>query len=83
MIFFILTIFISKEWSTELHLNKAKTSDTEVPFLDLHRSIYNCLVSSKIYDKRDDFDLDIVNSPFLYGDVPRLPFMECILINIF
>ena len=28
-------------------------------------------VSSKIYDKRNDFDLDIVNFPFLDGDVPR------------
>ena len=24
----------------------------------------------KIYDKRDDFDFDIVNFPFLDGDVP-------------
>ena len=29
---------------------------------------------SKIYDKRDDFDFDIVNSPFLDGDVPRRAF---------
>ena len=29
------------------------------------------LFSSKIYDKRDDFDFDIVNFPFLDGDVPR------------
>ena len=28
-------------------------------------------VSSKIYDKHDDFDFDIVNFPFLDGDVPR------------
>ena len=28
-------------------------------------------VSSTIYDKRDDFDFDIVNFPFLDGDVPR------------
>ena len=28
-------------------------------------------VSSKIYDKRDDYDFDIVNFPFLDGDVPR------------
>ena len=27
-------------------------------------------VSSKIYDKRDDFDIDMVNFPFLDGDVP-------------
>ena len=31
---------------------------------------FNC-VSSKIYDKRDDFDSDKVNFPFLDGDVPR------------
>ena len=39
--------------------------------LDLHLSISNGFVSSKIYDKRDDFDFDIVNFPFLDGDVPR------------
>ena len=29
------------------------------------------VVSSKIYDKRDDFDFEIVNFPFSDGDVPR------------
>ena len=28
-------------------------------------------MKTKIYDKRDDFDFDIVNCPFLDGDVPR------------
>ena len=55
----------------ELQLNKANTADTEAPFLDLHLSISNGFVSSKIYDKRDDFDFDIVNFPFLDGDVLR------------
>ena len=54
-------------------MNKANTSDTEAPFLDLHLSISNGFVSSKIYDKCDDFDFDIVKFPFLYGDVPRRP----------
>ena len=40
-------------------------------FLDLHLSISNDIVSTKTYDKRDDFDFDIVNFPFLDGDVPR------------
>ena len=39
--------------------------------MDLHLSISNGFVSSKIYDKRDDFDFDIINFPFLDGDVPR------------
>ena len=55
----------------ELQLNKANTSDNEAPFLDLHLSISNGFVSSKIYDKRDDFDFDIVNFPFLDGDIPH------------
>ena len=28
-------------------------------------------MKTKIYDKRDHFDFDIVNFPFLDGDVPR------------
>ena len=52
-------------------MNKANISDTEAPFLDLHLPVANGFVSSKIYDKRDDFDFDIVNFPFLDGDVPR------------
>ena len=31
----------------------------------------NGFVKTNIYDKRDDFDFNIVNFPFLYGDVPR------------
>ena len=34
-------------------------------------SITNGIASSKIYDKRDDFNFGIVNFPFLDGDVPR------------
>ena len=62
---------VNRIYPPELQLNKANTSDTEAPFLDLHLSISNGFVSSKIYDKRDDFDFNIVNFPFLDGDVPR------------
>ena len=34
-------------------------------------SITNGIVSSKIYDKPDDFKFEIVNFPFLDGDVSR------------
>ena len=30
-------------------------------------------MSSKIYDKQDDFNFEIVNFPFLDGDVPHSP----------
>ena len=41
--------------------------------MDLHLFISNGFVSSKMYDKRDDFYFNIVNFPFLDGDVPRRP----------
>ena len=39
--------------------------------MDWNLCICNGTVSTKIYDKRDDFDFDIVNFPFIDGDVPR------------
>ena len=62
---------VSQIYPSDLQLNKANTSDTEAAFLDLYLSISNDIVSTKIYDKHDDFDFDIVNFPFLDGDVPR------------
>ena len=69
---------VGQIYPAELQLNKANSSDTEAPFLDLNLSITdlnlsitNGIVSSKIYDKRDDFNFEIVNFPFLDGDVPR------------
>ena len=64
---------VGQIYPTELQLNKANSSDTEAPFLDLNLSITNGIVSYKIYDVRDDFNFEIVNFPFLDGDVPRSP----------
>ena len=64
---------VNQIYPPELQLNKANSSDTEAPFLDLHLTLSNGFVSSKIYDKRDEFDFDIVDFPFLDGDVPRRP----------
>ena len=60
---------VSQIYPSELQLNKANASDTKAAFLDLHLSISNDIVSTKIYNKRDDFDFRIVNFPFFDGDV--------------
>ena len=39
--------------------------------MDLPLSILDGFISCKIYDKRDDFDFEIVNFPHLDGDFPR------------
>ena len=64
---------VNQIYPRELQLNKANTPDTEAHFLDLHLSILNGFVFSTIYDKRDDFDFDMVNFLFFDGNVPRRP----------
>ena len=61
---------VHRIYPAELQLNKANTSNTEAGCLDFKLSIHNDTVSTKIYDKRDNFDFDIVNFPFVDGDVP-------------
>ena len=51
---------VSQIYPTELQLNKAISSITEAPFLDLVLSI-----TATIYDKRDDFNFEMVNFYFL------------------
>ena len=63
---------VNRIYPPELQLNTANVSDTGASFLDLHFAISDSFVNTKIYDKRVDFDFDIVNFPFLDGDDPRL-----------
>ena len=64
---------VSPIYPSELQLNKANTSDTEAAFLDLHLSISNDIVYTKIYDRRDVTSLNLkLSIPFLDDDdVPR------------
>ena len=55
---------VNQIYPPKQQLNKANTTDIAAPCLDLHLSITNGFVSSKIYDKRDDFYIVIVFFPF-------------------
>ena len=72
---------VHRIYPAELQLNKACASDTEAAFLDLNLSIHYDIVSTKIYDKRDDLTFDTVNFAFLDGDVPRRP-SYCVYISL-
>ena len=52
-------------YPTELQFNKANLLDTGAPFLDLDLSITNGRVSTKLYDKQDDFNFEIADFHFL------------------
>jgi len=54
-------------------LLKSNSSDDKATFLDLDIQNHNLHCTIKIYDKRDDFDFDIVNFPSLDGDIPMSP----------
>ena len=62
---------VKQIYPPDLQLNTTNNTDTEAQFSDLNLSIAYGIVASKIYDKRDDSDFNIVNFPFLVGDVPR------------
>ena len=74
---------VGQIYPTELQLNEAHSADTEAPFLDFDLSITNGIVSSKFYDKRDNFNFEIVNFQFLDGDVPRSPSYDIYYRNLF
>ena len=48
---------VSQIYPSELQLNKANTSDTKAALLYLRFSISNDIISTNIYDKRDDLDI--------------------------
>ena len=63
---------VNQVYPPELQLNKTNASDTKPPFW-VYISLF-IIVSTKSYDKSNDFDFDRVNFHFLDGDVPRHPF---------
>ena len=73
----------SQIYPSELQLNKANTSNTEAAFLDLHLSISNDIVSTKIYDKGDHFDFEMVNFHFYMAMFLALHPIESISLNSF
>ena len=56
---------VSQIYPSELQLNKANNSDTKAVFFILHLFISNDIVSTKIYDKRYDFDFEIFHFKWL------------------
>ena len=64
---------VTQIYPTELQLKKTNPFVLQHPFVDLDLSITNGIVSYKIYDKGGDFNFEIVNFPFLHGDVPLSP----------
>ena len=62
-------------YPSELNVVKANRLDDQANYLDLKYIIgnNNKRPYTELYDKRDNFDLHIVNSPFLSNNIPSGP----------
>ena len=67
----------------EIQLNKANASDTEAAFLDFNLSIHNDIVTTKIYDKRDDIIFMLLIFRSLMAMSLNVPLMVYIYLNLF
>lgn len=61
----------SEIYPKELVLVPEDNDGRHSPFLDLDLSIEGGVISTKIFDKRDNFDFPIVNFPNLSGNIPE------------
>ena len=52
-------------------VNKTNISVRKTNFLDLTISIYRGKFYIKLYDKRNDYDFEVINYPFLDGNIPK------------
>ena len=66
--------YIPSIYPPELEIKETTDTDHSVSFLDLYLEFDNSgHLSTKIYDKRDDFNFDIVNFPHLDSNIPSSP----------
>ena len=67
---------ISQMYPSEFQFNKANSSETEASFFFVFffficiQSILDGFILCKLYDKRSDFNFEIVKFPYLNGDAP-------------
>ena len=66
--------YLKEIYSSQLTVEKANKSDHLADYLDLTFIIHNGgKLSTRLYDKRDNFDFHIVNFPFLFNNIPSGP----------
>ena len=66
--------YLKEIYPSQLAIEKANKLDHLVDFLDLTFIIDSGdKLSTRLYDKRDDFDFHIVNFPFLSSNIPSGP----------
>jgi len=66
--------FVDRIYPIELEVKDTTDTDRSASYLDLHLEIDSeRRLRTKLYDKRDDFKLPIVNFPFICNNIPAAP----------
>ena len=66
--------YLKEIYPSQLTVEKATKSDHLANYLDLSCMLeIGSKLSTRLYDKRDDFDIRIVNCPFLSSSIPSGP----------
>ena len=65
--------YLKEIYPSQLTVEKANKSDHLANYLDLTFIIHSGKLSTRLYDKCDDFDFHIVNFPFLSSNIPSGP----------
>ena len=55
------------------HLKRTSESERNLSYLDISISICGGKYVTEVYDKRDDFNFDIVNFPYMCSNIPAKP----------
>ena len=63
----------SNSYPPELTLKQTTESDTKSSYLDVSISICHGKFVSEVYNKRDNFNFNIVNYPFMCSNIPARP----------
>ena len=66
--------FLPLIYPPELEVKEIKDTASTASFLDIYREVDDSgQISTKIYDKRDDFNFKIINFPNMCGNIPVSP----------
>ena len=60
-------------YPSELTFKRTSESDTKLPYLDISISICSSKYVTEVYDKRDAFNFNIVNFPYMSSNIPANP----------
>ena len=71
MIIGYLESCINNIYPSEMIVNKTNVSVQKTNFLDMTISIYRGKLYIKLYDKRNDYDFDVISFPYLDSNIPK------------